>query len=144
MTQDTFPLVAIIVLTWNQRDLTLDCLASLAEMDYPADRLQIIVVDNGSSDGTAAAVRERFPHVTVLENGDNLGFAEGNNVGIRHALQGPADYIMLLNNDTVVDRRMLHGTASCHGCSTPDVGIVGPKMLYFEPPDVDLVCWQPH
>ena len=135
MTQDTFPPVAIVVLTWNQRDLTLDCLASLAEMDYPADRLQIIVVDNGSSDGTAAAVRERFPHVTVLENGDNLGFAEGNNVGIRHALQGSAEYIMLLNNDTVVDKRML-GELLGEMKKHPDVGIVGPKMLYFEPPYV--------
>ena len=143
MTQGTFPLVAIIVLTWNQRDLTLDCLASLAEMDYPEDRLQVIVVDNGSRDGTAAAVRERYPHVTVLENGDNLGFAEGNNVGIRHALQGPAEYIMLLNNDTVVDRQMLAELLTVME-QHPEVGIVGPKMLYFEPLERDLVRGQPH
>jgi len=73
--QNTYPTVAIIILTWNQRDLTLDCLASLAELDYPADRLRIIVVDNGSVDGIAQAIRERYPSVTVLENGENLGFA---------------------------------------------------------------------
>ncbi len=129
------PLVAVIVLTWNQRDLTLDCLASLAEMDYPKDRLQVIVVDNGSRDGTPAAIRERFPAVAVLENGDNLGFAEGNNVGIRHALQGPGEYIMLLNNDTVVDRFMLRELLAVMQ-ARPDAGIVGPKMLYFEPPDL--------
>jgi GT2 family glycosyltransferase len=135
MSDSAVPIVAIIVLTWNQRDLTVDCLASLAEMDYPADRLQIIVADNGSRDGTAATVRERYPHVTVLENGDNLGFAEGNNVGIRHALQGPARYIMLLNNDTAVDRQMLNELLTAMG-QRPDVGIVGPKMLYFEPSNI--------
>jgi GT2 family glycosyltransferase len=135
MTEDAYPLVAIVVLTWNQRDLTLDCLASLTEMYYPADRLQIIVVDNGSKDGTAAAVRARFPTATVLENGENLGFAEGNNVGIRHALQGPAEYVMLLNNDTVVDRAMLRELLAVMQVQA-DVGIVGPKMLYFEPPDL--------
>lgn len=135
MTQETSPLVAIVVLTWNQRDLTLDCLASLAEMNYPSDRLQIIVVDNGSRDDTVVAVRERFPHITVLENGDNLGFAEGNNAGIRHALQGPAEYIMLLNNDTAVDRQMLSELLAAME-QFSDVGIVGPKMLYFDQPDV--------
>jgi GT2 family glycosyltransferase len=135
MTQDTFPLVAIVILTWNQRDLTLDCLASLAAMEYPPERLQLIVVDNGSRDDTVAAIRARFSDVTVLENGDNLGFAEGNNVGIRYALQGTADYIMLLNNDTSVDRRMLNELLAPM-LQFSDVGIVGPKMLYFDPSDV--------
>jgi GT2 family glycosyltransferase len=135
MTTSNTPLVAIIVLTWNQRDLTLDCLTSLTEMDYPSDCVQIIVVDNGSRDDTVATVRARFPQVTVLENGDNLGFAEGNNVGIRYALQGPAEYIMLLNNDTVVDKQMLTELLTVmKQCS--DVGIVGPKILYFKPSDV--------
>jgi GT2 family glycosyltransferase len=135
MTQYPQPLVAIVILTWNQRDLTLDCLASLAEMNYPADHLQIIVVDNGSRDDTVPAIHSRFPYVTVLENGDNLGFAAGNNVGIRHALLGPAEYIMLLNNDTVVDRQMLRELLTALA-GQPDVGVVGPKMLYFDRPDV--------
>ena len=129
------PTVAVVILTWNQRNLTVDCLASLAELDYPADRLQTIVVDNGSADGTAQAIRERYSTVTVLENDENLGFAEGNNVGIRHALRGPADYVMLLNNDTAVDPSMLNELLAV---IEPDstVGIVGPKMLYFDQPNV--------
>ena len=107
MTSSAPSLIAIIVLTWNQRDLTLDCLDSLVQMDYPADRLHLIVVDNNSEDGTAQAIRERYPQVKVLENGDNLGFAEGNNVGIRHAMERDVDYVMLLNNDTVVDSTMV-------------------------------------
>jgi GT2 family glycosyltransferase len=129
------PLVAIIVLTWNQRDLTLDCLASLAAMHYPSDRLQIIVVDNGSQDNTPAAIRTRFPAVTVVENHNNLGFAAGNNVGVSLALQGDAEYVMLLNNDTVVDGQMLARLLTVIQ-SQADVGIVGPKMLYFDPPNV--------
>jgi len=132
--QSAYPKVAIIVLTWNQRDLTLDCLASLVELDYPIDWLEIIVVDNGSADGTAQAIRERYPQVTVLENGQNLGFAEGNNVGIRHALQGQAEYISLLNNDTVLDPAMLKELLAVMEADRT-VGIVGPKMLYYDQPD---------
>jgi GT2 family glycosyltransferase len=132
-------MVAIIVLTWNQRDFALDCLASLAELDYPAERLQIIVVDNGSIDGTAQAVEEQYCRagelsVTVLVNDENLGFAEGNNVGIRRALEGDAEYVMLLNNDTAVDPFMLNELLAVTE-SSPRVGIVGPKMLYFDEPD---------
>ena len=135
MSHITTPLVAIIVLTWNQCDLTLECLASLAAMDYPSDRLQIIVVDNGSKDGTPMVVRGRFPNVTVLENSDNIGFAEGNNVGIRYAMQGSAEHLMLLNNDTVVDNQMLLELLMVLDLQ-PDVGIVGPKMLYFDRPKI--------
>jgi GT2 family glycosyltransferase len=134
MSRTASPVVAIIVLTWNQRDLTLDCLTSLAAMDYAVDRLHIIVVDNGSKDSTAAAVRESFPHVTVLENDDNLGFAGGNNVGIRRALETSPDYIMLLNNDTTVEPDILHQLLRIIE-PDPSVGIVGPKMLYFDKPD---------
>jgi GT2 family glycosyltransferase len=137
---------AIIVLTWNQRAFTLDCLASLAQLDYPADCLQVIVVDNGSRDGTAAAIRERFPAATVIENRDNLGFAAGNNAGIQAALAGDAAYIMLLNNDTVVEPGLVSKLVAVLN-EHPEAGIVGPKMLYFEPPDVvwcagNRIDWQ--
>jgi len=131
----TQPQVAIIILTWNQRDVTLECLASIEELGYPAERLHIIVVDNGSADGTSQAIRQRYPSVTVISNGENLGFAEGNNVGIRHALQGAPDYVMLLNNDTVLDPPMLNELLAVAE-SAPTIGIVGPKMLYFDRPDV--------
>jgi GT2 family glycosyltransferase len=135
MSERTHSTVAVIVLTWNQRELTIACLDSLAALDYPAECLRIIVVDNGSTDGTVQAIRERFPRVVILENNENLGFAEGNNVGIRHALQGDAEYIMLLNNDTVVAPSMIKELLLVAEAD-PRVGIVGPKMLYFDQPDV--------
>lgn len=96
------PSATIIVLTWNQCQLTLGCLGSLASLEYPVDRMQIIVVDNGSTDGTVQAIRGRYPTLTVLENSENLGYAGGNNAGIRYALVQGAEYICILNNDVRV------------------------------------------
>jgi len=88
-----------------------------------------LVVDNGSTDGSIDAIRERFPGMDVIENGRNLGFAEGNNVGIRAALKGGADYVLLLNNDTILCERdcldLLVEYIERKGNS-----IVGPLILY--------------
>lgn len=126
-------MVAIIVLAWNQCALTLACISSLSSLDYTGH--QIIVVDNGSQDGTAEAVRQRYPGVTVLENRENLGFAEGNNVGIRWAMEHGADYVILLNNDTVVDSHMLTALIAAAE-SDSQVGIVGPLIYYYDQPEV--------
>lgn len=133
MTDISVPFVSIVVLAWNQCDFTVECLASLQQIDYPADRLQIIVVDNGSNDDTAPCICRLYPTVTVIRNSDNLGFAEGNNVGIREALNSPADYIMLLNNDTIVSDKMLSALISvAEAC--PTIGIVTPKIYYYKEP----------
>jgi GT2 family glycosyltransferase len=92
------PSVACILLNWNGWRDTVVCLAALARLDY--GNISVIVVDNGSADESVRRIREAAPGILVLETGSNLGFAGGNNVGIRHAFaQGP-DYIWLLNNDT--------------------------------------------
>jgi GT2 family glycosyltransferase len=126
------PLVAFAVVNWNQCQLTLDCLASLREQTYPD--FSVILVDNGSQDGSVQAVREQFPEVTVLENGRNLGIAGANNVGIKQALDMGADYVFLLNNDTIVDAHMLDylvGVAE----SDSSIGMAGPTMLFFDQPE---------
>jgi GT2 family glycosyltransferase len=92
------PRVACIVLNWNGWQDTLACLDALREGTY--SELNIIVVDNGSTDDSVARIRSTHPEVLLLESGKNLGFAGGNNVGIRHALAHGADYVWLLNNDT--------------------------------------------
>ncbi len=130
---DESPQVAVIVLNWNGRQDTLACLKSLAAVTYP--NLTILIIDNGSTDGSVAAIRAASPSTRLIETGENLGFAAGNNVGLRHALAQGARYALLLNNDTVVDPdflRQLVGVAD----TDDHVGIVGPMIYYHSQPDV--------
>ncbi len=98
-------------------------------------RLRLLVVDNGSTDGSEGILRRRFPAVEILQTGDNLGFAGGNNAGIRHALAQGADQVLLLNNDTTVDpgfASALSDAATVH----PRAGMLCPKILLQDRPDV--------
>jgi GT2 family glycosyltransferase len=128
---DAWPTVYFSILNWNQKDITLECLESLAQIDYP--NYEVVVVDNGSQDGEATTIQKQFPSVIVLENERNLGFAEGNNVAIRYALEQAADYVLLLNNDTVVDPQMLKRLIEVAE-SDDQIAIVGPKIYYFGEP----------
>lgn len=92
------PQVWCVVLNWNGADHTIECLTALRVCTYR--NLTIVVVDNGSIDDSISRIKVAYPDVLLLRNGQNLGFAGGNNVGIRHALRRGADYIWLLNNDT--------------------------------------------
>src|SRR3954470_19264683 len=93
--------VAIVVLSLNGREDTLACLASLRDVRWSGP-LTVLVVDNGSDDGTSEAIAARSPEVVVVRSERNLGFAGGNNLGIRRALDLGADDVLLLNNDTEV------------------------------------------
>ena len=121
--------VAIILINWNNESDTAECLESCQALDYPD--CSIIVVDNGSGDGSGGRLRERFPGVEVIETGCNLGFAGGNNVGIRHALENRAGLVWLLNNDTVVDPGALTALIDVAERDRT-VGMVGSKISYYE------------
>ncbi len=126
------PRVLIIILCYNGIALTRACLQSLQQTAYPA--YDILVIDNASHDDTPAIVRAEFPAVRVVETGANLGFAGGNNVGLRLALQQHYDYVLLLNNDTDVPPDMLErmvATAESH----PRIGMVGPLISYYDAPE---------
>ena len=129
------PSVLLIILCYNGLADTLACLRSLAHLDYPREQLGILVLDNASHDGTPAAVRAAFPQVHVIENGANLGFAAGNNVGLRYALVHGFDYALLLNNDTEVAPSFLHHLITAIEAN-PLVGAAGPTIYYAEQPDV--------
>ncbi|MBL8157027.1 MAG: glycosyltransferase family 2 protein [Anaerolineae bacterium] len=126
------PAVSIIVLNYNGREDTLACLRSLEHLTYA--NVKVIVVDNASSDGSVEAIRAAHPRMTLIDTGANLGFTGGNNIGIRRALDEGADYVMLLNNDTVVapDFVDLLVEAMQHD---PTLGVVGPMIYYYSAPD---------
>ncbi len=126
------PLVHFVILNWNQTDLTLACLQSVFNQDYPA--LRVIVVDNGSTDGSASIIKSAYPQATVLETGTNVGYSLGNNIGIQCAMQDKADYVFLLNNDTELDRYMLSELVAVAE-SDPEIGVTGPTMLYYGAPE---------
>lgn len=125
------PKVAVILLNWNNKGDTLECIESLKRVTYP--NFEVLVVDNGSSDDSVSSIRAAYPDVTLIENKANLGFTGGNNVGIRQALANGADYVLLLNNDTVVDPAFLDKLVQVME-SDPSIGIAGPKMYYYSEP----------
>jgi len=122
------PLVYIIVLTWNGKADTIECLNFLQHVEY--QNFKIVVVDNGSTDGTCEAIKKQFPVVELVANKENLRFAGGNNVGMQYALQNGAEYVLLLNNDTVVDKHFLKNLLEV-ASTNPGIGMVGPKIYYF-------------
>jgi hypothetical protein len=128
------PLIWIVVLNWNGLSDTLACLESLRHLNY--GRRRIIVVDNGSSDGSAAALRRTVssPEIELIEAGRNLGYAGGNNLGIRHALERDADFVLVLNNDTTVDPALLDELIAAAE-RNPAAGCFAPWIFYMHDPE---------
>jgi hypothetical protein len=123
------PSVAVVILNWNNASDTLNCLDSVFNLDYP--NFFPIVVDNGSKDDSVNQIRSAHPSVEILETGENLGYAEGNNYGIRHAIEIGADYVFVLNNDTLVSPTILDELVS-EAEENPKIGIVGPTVYMLD------------
>ena len=121
-----------LVLAMNQLDYTRESLRSLRALEPAPDH--VLLVDNGSTDGTPARVRAEFPDVEVLELGENRWFAGGVNAGFERALAAGAGSVLLLNNDLVLERGTL-GSLRAAMEADPSRGAVSPKLLYFDPPD---------
>ena len=122
-----------LVLAMNQLRMTRECLTSVLALDPPADR--VLLVDNGSTDGTAEAVRAEFPDVQVMRLPSNRYFAGGVNEGMRHALGAGAGSILLLNNDVVLERGALETLVRALEAD-PRRAAVSPRIYYYDPPDV--------
>lgn len=118
------PKVFIIILNWNNWADTLECLKSLRDNDYP--NYQVVIVDNGSKEKPQPPA----PEIKVIYNKKNLGFSGGNNVGIRYAMDNGADYILLLNDDTVVSNNFLTKLVEVAE-SEKRIGMVGPKIYFY-------------
>ncbi|CAN5748107.1 N/A [soil metagenome] len=125
------PLVAV-VLNWNNEGDTAACLDSLLAQEGVS--LEILLVDNASADGSGARLHERYPAVHYLETGENLGYAGGNNAGLRWALDRGAEWILVVNNDTVADASCL---ARLLGVAAQDahIGALAPLIVRHDAPE---------
>ena len=125
------PLVRVVVLNFDGGDMTFDCLDSILASDWPADRLEVVLVDNGSLDDVVDRLRDdaRYSDITVLEPLANLGFAGGCNLGIGRP--GDHDYVALVNNDATVDPGWLRAMVPV-AQSNPRIGAVAAKMLFAD------------
>jgi GT2 family glycosyltransferase len=124
--------VAIVTPVHNRRDTTLQCLRSLARIDSSGLVVTTYVVDDGSTDGTAAAIRSEFPNVIVIPGDGNLWFTEGTNVGVRAALEDNPDYVLMMNDDQVFDEGFLKSLVDC--ATRFPRSIVGPLLLLWDQP----------
>ena len=123
------PLVRVVVLSFDGGQMTIDCIESLLASEWPAERMEIVLVDNGSLDDVADRVRAGYPTVTLLEPLENLGFAGGCNLGMR--LPGGHQYVALVNNDATVEPGWLRPLVTA-AQSAPDIGAVSAKMLFAD------------
>ncbi|MBE0410917.1 MAG: glycosyltransferase family 2 protein [Anaerolineales bacterium] len=124
----------IVIVNWNLKEDTLACVHSLIKSGAETDH--IIVVDNASTDGSVQALKKSFDSsLSIIEAGENLGFAAGNNLGIKKAIDAGAEWILLLNNDTVVAIDMLSEIKNAIQ-NNPDLAIVAPIIYYYDHPEI--------
>ena len=124
-----FPLVSIITINYDRPDVTCQLLESLRKITYPA--IETIVVDNASPNDDPACIKAQYPEVIFIQSKENLGFAGGNNLGIRRA---KGKYVILLNNDTEVEPGFFEPLVAKFE-SDPTVGAVSPKIKFYSSPD---------
>lgn len=130
------PKVAIIIVNYNGQKYLADCLGSLLKLDYPADSYKIFFVDNGSTDASLEYVRTNFSDLEFIINPENLGFAEGNNIGIEKALSLNYDYVYLINQDTVSEPDSLKKLVNVLQ-SAEEIAAVQPRLMLW--PEKDKV-----
>jgi len=128
-----YPKVSIIILNWNGFEDTIECLESLKKIAYP--NYEVIIVDNASSSDDARILKEKYGnYIHMIANDQNYGFPEGCNIGMRYALGEGTDYLLLLNNDTVVDPQFLTELVKVAE-GNPSIGILGSKVYYYYHPN---------
>jgi len=119
------PRVVVSVLNWNEREMTLDCLSRLTERTG-YDNMQIVVVDNGSDDGSISAIRDSFPDIELIENEENRGFGPAHN----QVLTGyDADYYVLFNNDAEATDGWLTPLID-YAEEHSNVAVIGPRIKF--------------
>lgn len=123
-------LMYIILINYNGFEDTCECLDSICDSDY--QNYRVLIIDNNSQDGSGKMIQRKFPQHEYIFNDDNIGFAAANNIGYKYALSKQAEYILLLNNDTVIDKQMISNLVINVKSDT----VVVPKMYYYDNKDV--------
>ncbi len=131
-----YPKVSVIILNWNGWKDTIECLQSIQRITY--SNYEVVVVDNGSEGDDVEVLKEKYgDYIHIIEADKNYGFAEGNNIGMRYALGKEADYILVLNNDTVVAPEFLSELVKAAE-SDEGIGMVQSKIYrYYQPDKLD-------
>lgn len=132
MIKEALKRIEVVFPVHNRREITLQCLRSLARIESDDLEVHVVVVDDGSTDGTSDALREQFPDVDIVKGDGNLWFTEGTNAGIRNALERDPKYVLLMNDDQVFDPdflKYLVETAERNPRS-----VVGPLLLLWDTP----------
>ena len=126
------PLTYIIILNWNGKDLTLDCLKSLSKVQY--DNYKVLVVDNGSTDDSVKVIEQKIPNVEILQLNKNIGYAAGNNAGFEYIKNKNPEYVIFSNNDTIVDKIFI-GPLVKPLMKNSDIYQTVPKIFYANEPN---------
>lgn len=124
--------VGVVVLNWNGHEVLRQCLRSLAGANYAS--LDVVVVDNGSSDESCEMAATEFPGVVVIRNHENLGFCAANNQGVAAVFERKNEYVLILNNDTVLHPECI-GRLVSRAQAEPDAAAVSPKIYFWQPRD---------
>jgi hypothetical protein len=125
------PAILIVILNWQQPEVTIACVRTVQAIAEPP--FDMLLIDNGSRDDSAVILQKALPEIPLLALPENLGFAGGCNVGLRHAIEQGYEYALLLNNDAFPEPDMLSKLFAEMG---PDVGLVSPKVLYHSERDI--------
>jgi len=121
--------ISVVVLCYNGVQLTLGCLESILKQDY--GNVEVVLVDNGSTDGTISLVTEKFPQARWVQNHQNLGYAMGNNKGIEYALASEAEAVFLVNNDTRLHETCISNLVKSLKAD-PKIGVIGPMVYTWD------------
>ena len=125
------PKVFVIILNYHRPDDTIECVNSVLASETKGFSLEIVMVDNSEDNVSYETLRNRYPSLCLIKTPSNLGYAGGNNVGIRHAMESGADYVFILNNDCILEKdtlsKLFESAVRC-----PDAAIVAPLVCFYD------------
>jgi GT2 family glycosyltransferase len=128
MPKVTYPSTGIIILTYNSENYIIPCIKSV--LTAASRNVIVIIVDNNSTDTTVHLIQQYFPRLHIIQNKKNLGYAGGNNVGIRYFMKQKKDYVLLLNPDTTVEKTLIESLITVFGADKK-IGVAGPMIMYL-------------